>query len=109
MTLNELFNATLRKVGVLGAGETAETNDTTLVQEAFDALANEIDITTESVTPGTGMYLANILACDVSDDFQMEETKLQRLLATRRNNIREVKIIINGQYDTDNVTEAPII
>ena len=109
MTLNELFNATLRKVGVLGSGQTALSADTTLVQEAFDALANEIDITTESVTPGTGMYLANILAGDIADDFQMEETKLQRLLATRKNNIREVKIIINGEYDTDQVTEAPII
>ena len=109
MTLNELYEKTLKTLGVLGSGETAEADDITLVTESFTELAAELGIPDFRLTEGTGIYLATMLAADLADDFQLPEQKVQRLLATRRENRRQVMMIINDDYDTDTVIEAGYI
>ena len=103
MTLNKLYDMTLRKLGVLAAGETAETDDVTVVTEAFNIVAAELDISSTGVTAGTGMLLANILASDLADDFQLDETRLQRFKMLRPQSVLAVRKIINDEYDTDTV------
>lgn len=106
MSPSELYETTLRKLGVLGAGETAESADVAIVTEAFKQLAREMDISLSNVVGGTGLYLAEMLASDLSDDFQLDEMRLQRLLAKRESNRRNVMRIINGGYSTDHTIEA---
>lgn len=106
MTKSEVYNATLRKLGVLPAGETADTEDTTVAAEAFTQVCSELGISNVYVLDGTGLHLADMCASDLADDFQVVEPKLQRMLLKRERAKREILRLHADSYDTDTVTEA---
>ena len=106
MTTTDLYSAALRKLGVLGAGETAETNDLTICAETFAQIASELDIPKNIIVEGTGRHLTTILAMELADDFQVDEGRTQRLIAQYPTARRRVISLVHGAYDTDTVIEG---
>lgn len=106
MTKTELYQAILRKLGVLGAGETPQSVDTDLCAEAYEAVCSELGISSGYIEDGTGSFLAIMCASDLSDDFQVEEQRVQRLYMQRAAAKREVLKLTTPQYDTDTVVKG---
>ena len=106
MTLTELYQSSLRKLGVLASGETPQADDLTICAETYKQLCAEIGIPSFYVPDGAGTTLAYIMAADLTGDFQVPEAKTQSLLATRKGYKRDVQRLLAEEYDTDTVIEA---
>lgn len=85
-TKAEVRNKALRKIGVLEAGKTADTDDATDVDATYDEiyayLAQDKAVTWDSdeeVPNNAVRPMVAILAAEIADDFQVPEPKYQRL------------------------------
>lgn len=106
MTVSDLYDSALRKLGVLAAGETATTDDLAVCAEVFAQITCDLDIPKVVIVEGTGRHLTTILAMEMADDFQVEEARTQRLMAMYQHARRRVISLVHGSYDTDSVTEG---
>ena len=99
MSKQELYKATLRKLGVLDADATPSDADTTICAEAWEELATDLGISSAYIPNGAGLHIANVLAADLCDDFQVDEMRVQRFLNMRQRNIHKIMSGVNQDYD----------
>lgn len=95
----------LEKLRVLEGGGTADTDDQTLVEEAYEDFYEELrsrhlvswDVAS-SIPNGAIRPLVGLLALEVSDEFEVPEVVVQRLTVLEDRNKARLAVLIAPDY-----------
>lgn len=104
-TKTQLAVKVLQKLRVLPTGQAAVTDDTSVIETAYDELyqlyrddglitwGSADDIPDEAVRP-----MVVVLASDMADEFNVPEARVQRLLAQRVEAVKQLKSLSQVVY-----------